>query len=127
MRPSTSSSTAGDRATAAKATVARMTWGVAAGAGRPDPARRFHDDLVGLDPDDPEARAFAEHLDRMERVRPMFTVEGELSGVRDFAESANRVGGATRWAGLAARRARPGRGRLRDLRVLEFVVGTWLT
>src|SRR4051794_41785939 len=81
-----------------------MTWGVAAGAGRPDPARRFHDDLVGLDPDDPEARAFAEHLDRMERVRPMFTVEGELSGVRDFAESANRSGGATRGlAGLLAR------------------------
>ena len=65
---------------------------------RPDPARRFHDDLVGLDPDDPEARAFAEHLDRMERVRPMFTVEGELNGVRDFAESANRAGGLQRWA-----------------------------
>jgi hypothetical protein len=77
-----------------------MTWGAAAGAGRPDPARRFHDDLVGLDPDDPEARAFAEHLDRMERVRPMYTVEGELSGVRDFAESANRAGGGRRLAAV---------------------------
>ncbi len=66
-----------------------MTW---SGARREDPARRFHDDLVGLDSDDPEARAFAEHLDRMERVRSMFTVEGELSGVRDFADSANRAG-----------------------------------
>jgi hypothetical protein len=61
------------------------------------PTGRFADDLIGLDPDDPEARAFAAHLDRMERVRPMFTVEGELGGVRDFAESANRAGGLTRW------------------------------
>ena len=74
-----------------------MTW---PGARREDPSRRFHDDLVGLDPDDPEARAFAAHLDRMERVRPMFTVEGELSGVRDFAESANRAGGLRRWAAV---------------------------
>lgn len=72
-----------------------MTW---SGARREDPSRRFHDDLVGLDPDDPEARAFAAHLDRMEKVRPMFTVEGELRGVRDFAESANRAGGLRRWA-----------------------------
>jgi len=54
---------------------------------------RFREDLVGLDPDDPEARAFAEHLDRLERVRPSYTVEGYLGGVRDFAESANRLGG----------------------------------
>jgi hypothetical protein len=104
-----------------------MTWGVAAGAGRPDPGRRFHDDLVGLDPDDPEARAFAEHLDRMERVRPMFTVEGELSGVRDFAESANRSGGATRWlAWLLAVLVLVGAGYL-IFGVLEVVVGTWLS
>jgi hypothetical protein len=64
--------------------------------GLPGPPGRFADDLVGLDPDDPEARAFAAHLDRMERVRPMFTVEGELAGVRDFAESANRAGGTRR-------------------------------
>ena len=66
------------------------------GPERPGPPGRFADDLVGLDPDDPEARAFAAHLDRMERVRPMFTVEGELAGVRDFAESANRAGGVRR-------------------------------
>ncbi|MDT7743998.1 MAG: hypothetical protein QOE59_3076 [Actinomycetota bacterium] len=103
-----------------------MTWGVAAGAGRPDPARRFHDDLVGLDPDDPEARAFAEHLDRMERVRPMFTVEGELSGVRDFAESANRSGGATRWlAWLLAVLVLLGAGYV-IFSVLEVVATTWL-
>lgn len=54
---------------------------------------RFREDLVGLDPDDPEARAFADHLDRLERVRPSYTVEGYLGGVRDFAESANRLGG----------------------------------
>ncbi len=80
---------------------------------------------MGLDPDDPEARAFAEHLDRMERVRPMFTVEGELSGVRDFAESANRSGGATRWlAWLLAVLILVGAGYL-IFGVLEVVVTTW--
>jgi hypothetical protein len=64
------------------------------------PPGRFADDLVGLDPDDPEARAFAAHLDRMERVRPAFTVEGQLAGVRDFAESANRADGPRRLAAV---------------------------
>jgi hypothetical protein len=54
---------------------------------------RFTDDLVGLDRDDPEAQAFAAHLDRVERVRPSYTVEGYIGGVTDFAESANRLGG----------------------------------
>lgn len=61
------------------------------------PPGRFAEDLVGLDPDDPEARAFAAHLDRMEHVGPPgFTVEGQLAGVREFAESANRADGS-RW------------------------------
>ena len=59
--------------------------------------RRLRDELIGLDRDDPEVQAFAEHLDRTHRQRPRFTVEGELSGVRDFAESANRAQGP-RWA-----------------------------
>ena len=99
-----------------------MSW---PGARREDPARRFHDDLVGLDPDDPEARAFAEHLDRMERVRPTFTVEGELSGVRDFADSANRAGGLRRWlAVLVVGLILLGAGTV-IYGVLEFVVATW--
>ena len=61
---------------------------------------RFDDELLGLDPDDPEAQAFAEHLDRMQRQRPAFTVEGYLEGVRDFAESANRAEGGRRWAAV---------------------------
>lgn len=60
------------------------------------PDGRFADDLVGLDPHDPEARAFADHLDRMERTRPSFTVEGTLHGIADFAESSNRIGGSYR-------------------------------
>lgn len=60
----------------------------------PGPHPRFGDDLVGLDPDDPDARAFAEHLDRMERSGPGFTVEASLQGVADFAESSNRLGGS---------------------------------
>jgi len=51
------------------------------------------DELIGLDPDDPETKAFRAHLERQHRVHPSFTVEGYLSGVRDFAESANRLGG----------------------------------
>jgi hypothetical protein len=69
------------------------------GAERPDegPAKRFSDDLIGLDPADPEAKAFAEHLDRMERERPGYTVEGYLAGVADFADSANRASGEQRF------------------------------
>ena len=65
------------------------------------PQGRFGDDLIGLDPDDPEAQAFAAHLDRIERRRPpAFTVEGALAGVDDFAESANRAGGGRRLAAV---------------------------
>jgi hypothetical protein len=64
------------------------------------PKGRFADDLVGLDPTDPEAQAFAAHLDRMERMPPAFTVEGALAGVNDFAESANRAAGGRRLAAV---------------------------
>lgn len=60
------------------------------------PDGRFADDLIGLDPADPEVKAFAEHLDRMERERPGYTVEGSLAGVADFADSANRASGEKR-------------------------------
>jgi hypothetical protein len=67
----------------------------------PPPDRsRFDDELLGLDPDDPEAQAFAAHLDRMQRQRPTFTVEGYLDGVREFADSANRAEGGRRWAAV---------------------------
>jgi len=59
---------------------------------------RFDDELIGLDRDDPEVRAFAEHLERTYRQRPGFTVEGYLCGVADFAESATRTGGERRLA-----------------------------
>jgi hypothetical protein len=65
-----------------------------------DPNRRFEDDLVGLDPDDPEALAFAAHLDRMERTRSGYTVEGYVGGIADFADSANRLGGHRRLTAL---------------------------
>lgn len=55
---------------------------------------------MGLDPDDPDARAFAEHLDRMQCDRPSFTVEGYLAGVAEFADSANRAEGGRRWAAV---------------------------
>lgn len=59
--------------------------------------RRFEDDLVGLDPEDPEAQAFAAHLDRMQRCEPGFTIEASLSRVEDFAESSSRAGGLRWW------------------------------
>ena len=62
--------------------------------------RRFDDDLAGLDPADPEARAFAEHLERMQKDRPSFTVEGYLDGVSDFADSATRAQGGRYWAAV---------------------------
>lgn len=63
-------------------------------------SRQFDDELVGLDPDDPEAQAFADHLDRMQRQPATFTVEGYLAGVSFFADSANRAEGGRRWAAV---------------------------
>jgi hypothetical protein len=70
------------------------------GEPRPERSARFDDELLGLDSDDPDAQAFAAHLDRMQRQRPTFTVEGYLDGVREFAESANRAQGGRRWAAV---------------------------
>jgi hypothetical protein len=60
------------------------------------PTGRFADDLLGLDPYDPEVQAFAAHLDRMEHNGPSYTVEGYLDSVSTFADSANRSGGLRR-------------------------------
>lgn len=60
------------------------------------PTGRFADDMIGLDPHDPEVQAFAAHLDRLEQPRSRATVEGMLQGVEDFAQSANRAGGRRR-------------------------------
>ena len=68
--------------------------------GSPDRSPRFDDDLIGLDPDDPEARAFAAHLDRMQRV-PSCTVEGYIRDVGHFAEEARRSRGTRGLAGKA--------------------------
>jgi hypothetical protein len=64
------------------------------------PSGRFHEDLIGLDPADPEVREFAAHLDRIERSRAGFTVEGYIGGISDFADSANRLGGHRRLTAL---------------------------
>ncbi|KAA9165957.1 hypothetical protein FPZ12_003090 [Amycolatopsis acidicola] len=58
---------------------------------------RFDEELAGLDPEDPEARAFAAHLDRMQRCEPGFTIESSLRQVEDFADSSNRAGGLRYW------------------------------
>lgn len=60
------------------------------------PTGRFADDLIGLDPHDPEAQAFAAHLDRMERAQSRATMEGMVQGVGEFAQSANRTRGHRR-------------------------------
>jgi len=65
-----------------------------------DERRRLDDELIGLDRNDPEVQAFSEHLARIHRLRPGFTVEGYLSGVTDFAESANRAQGPRRAAAV---------------------------
>ncbi|WP_460956055.1 hypothetical protein [Parasphingorhabdus pacifica] len=57
---------------------------------------RFTEDLIGLDPHDPEVREFAAHLNRMEHPNSKATVEGMLRGVDDFAQSVNRSGGHRR-------------------------------
>jgi hypothetical protein len=62
---------------------------------------RFDEELIGLDPEDPEAQAFAEHLDRMQRCEPGFTIEASLDRVADFAESSARAGGLRWWTAAA--------------------------
>lgn len=89
-------------------------------------AGRFDDELVGLDPEDPEVQAFAEHLDRMQRQRPAFTVEGYLDGVRDFAESANRAEGGRRWAAVVLVVLLLAVVAYLAADALVFVLGTWL-
>ncbi|MDQ3154716.1 MAG: hypothetical protein M3R63_24305 [Actinomycetota bacterium] len=70
------------------------------GAGVPE-RLRIEDELIGLDRDDPEVQAFADHLRRTQRQHPGYTVEGYLSGVGDFADSIRRTGGARRLAANA--------------------------
>ena len=94
------------------------------GTGRsPD---RFTEDLVGLDRDDPEAQAFARHLDRVEQQRSLYTVEGYLAGVGDFADSANRSSGGRRVlaVGLVALLLVPVL--LTVWNALTFILTTWL-
>ncbi len=93
---------------------------------RPQRSPRFDDDLIGLDPDDPDAQAFAAHLDRMQQQGPTFTVEGYLDGVRTFADSCNRAEGGRRWAAvlLVALLLTVAGYVVSD--ALLFVVGTWL-
>ena len=92
-------------------------------AGRPS---RFDDELLGLDPDDPEAQAFAAHLDRMQREHPTFTVEGYLDGVREFADSANRAEGGRRWAAVLVALLLLAVVAYVVWESLVFVVATWL-
>ena len=93
---------------------------------RSDPSRRFDDELLGLDPDDPDAQAFAAHLDRMQQQRPTFTVEGYLDGVRAFADSANRAEGGRRWAAVALVALLLVVAGYAMYDALLFVMGTWL-
>lgn len=92
----------------------------------PDRSDRFDDELLGLDPADPEARAFAEHLDRMQRERPAFTVEGYLDGVREFADSANRAEGGRRWGAVLVVGLLLAVAAFLVWEALMFVVTTWL-
>ena len=93
---------------------------------RPQRSSRFDDDLVGLDPDDPDAQAFAAHLDRMEQQSPTFTVEGYLDGVRAFADSANRAEGGRRWAAVLLVALLLVVAGYVVYDALLFVMGTWL-
>ncbi len=87
---------------------------------------QFDGELVGLDPDDPEAQEFAEHLDRMRRDRPAFTVEGYLAGVGEFADSANRAVGGRRWAAVLLVLALLAVAAFVVWEAFMFVMTTWL-
>lgn len=75
-------------------------YSTAPGHGPDEDPPRLRDDLIGLDPHDPETQAFMEHLNRIERNQPRYTIEGYLAGVSDFADSANRLDGHHRMTAL---------------------------
>jgi hypothetical protein len=54
------------------------------------------DDLFGLDPHDPEVKAFTAHRNRMAHPNAAVSVEDMLRGVDDFARGANQTGGHRR-------------------------------
>lgn len=87
---------------------------------------RFDDELIGLDRDDPEAQAFAAHLDRMHRRHPAFTVEGYLDDVGTFADSANRAQGERRLAAVTVVLLLLAVVAGLSWDVLVLVMGTWL-
>ncbi len=89
-------------------------------------SRQFDGELVGMDPDDPEAQAFAAHLDRMQNNRSAFTVEGYLNGVSDFADCANRAQGERRWAAVLVVLLLLAVAAHLVWDVLTFVLVTWL-
>ena len=93
------------------------------GSGR---SNQFDDELLGLDPNDPDAQAFAAHLDRMRREHPNFTVEGYLDGVREFADSANRAQGGRRWAAVLVVLLLLAGAAYVVWETLLFVLATWL-
>ncbi len=89
-------------------------------------SRQFDDELLGLDPDDPDAQAFAAHLDHMQRDRPAYTVEGYLDGVGDFADSVNRAEGGRRWGAVLVVLLLLAVAGYLVWESMIFVLGTWL-
>jgi hypothetical protein len=92
----------------------------------PPHGERVAEELIGLDRDDPETQAFAEHLDRMHRDRPCFTVEGYLDGVSDFADSANRARGGRWLAAVVLTLLLLGVACCVILQAAGFVLGSWM-
>ena len=87
---------------------------------------RFDDELIGLDREDPEAQAFAAHLDRMQRQHPAFTVEGYLDDVGRFVDSVHRAQGERWFAAVVVVLHAAGRGAAFAIwDALRFVVATW--
>lgn len=88
--------------------------------------RPIEDELIGLDPDDPETKEFAEHLERMRANRPGYTVEGYIDGVGDFANSANRLGGHRRLTAVILVGLLLLGALWAAWRTIEFVLGTFV-
>jgi hypothetical protein len=88
--------------------------------------RQFDGELIGLDREDPEAQAFAAHLEHMQQTRPTFTVEGYLHGVSEFADSVNRTEGGRRWGAVLVVLLILLGAAYVAWQVLEFVLTTWM-
>ena len=90
-----------------------------------DRSSRFDDELIGLDRDDPEAQAFAAHLDRMQRSTRRSPWRATSTTSARFVDSVHRAQGERWFAAVAVVLLLLAVAAFAIWDALRFVVTTW--